>query len=535
VCSGATAVMTDNKVTGCHGGRGAGIANFGTLTIDGSKTEISSNTAYRYGGGIYNNGTLTVNAGKFSANAANSDKNPEKATEYAGANMYLSNDATIASAVSLDAGDVRVLDGVSKIVLSGVPSGTINVSISETAATYETQSRYAGYTVATGAGATDAGLAKLIYKSRDADASADNTAVGKWVFVKVPSANTIVVGQHAAVVYDPNASNFSGAAFAAGTTGLKSDGTVVKSYDIYSSTLPSVAKITDTPAYANGTFLNWYGTAVTGAQIAAGTQTPYDFASINAAWAALVDANGKLAKLLTKPTVYAGYKAKFKVTYDANFGSVTGTGTAPADTAGYDPNASVTVLGAGTLARTDSDFLGWATTATATAPEYTAGSTFTITKDTTLYAVWQNKFTVTYKYVVLHNYPIPSDIPDEVMATLPTDSAKYSNGATVTASSTPKVGTMVCDDKNEVYYIFKKWDATTKTVDGANVTFTGTWYGYPYVHVSYKFVDMVFGIPLPANVMALLPTDTKGYKGGDTILGSSWELWPLWPLSLFYG
>jgi hypothetical protein len=248
VCSGATAVMTDNKVTGCHGGRGAGIANFGTLTIDGSKTEISSNTAYRYGGGIYNNGTLTVNAGKFSANAANSDKNPEKATEYAGANMYLSNDATIASAVSLDAGDVRVLDGVSKIVLSGVPSGTINVSISETAATYETQSRYAGYTVATGAGATDAGLAKLIYKSRDADASADNTAVGKWVFVKVPSANTIVVGQHAAVVYDPNASNFSGAAFAAGTTGLKSDGTVVKSYDIYSSTLPSVAKITDTPA-----------------------------------------------------------------------------------------------------------------------------------------------------------------------------------------------------------------------------------------------------------------------------------------------
>jgi uncharacterized repeat protein (TIGR02543 family) len=84
-------------------------------------------------------------------------------------------------------------------------------------------------------------------------------------------------------------------------------------------------------------------------------------------------------------TVYAVWKenAKYTVTYNANGGS-----GAPSDSKAYYAGETATVKPADGLARDGYTFQGWAETG-AGAAKYNAGSTFLITGNTTLYAVWQ--------------------------------------------------------------------------------------------------------------------------------------------------
>ncbi|MCL2642213.1 MAG: InlB B-repeat-containing protein [Candidatus Bathyarchaeota archaeon] len=76
----------------------------------------------------------------------------------------------------------------------------------------------------------------------------------------------------------------------------------------------------------------------------------------------------------------------YKVTYNGNGHT---SGTTPNDNNSYQNGATVTVLGQGTLTKTSHNFLGWATTNNASSPTHTQNSTFTITQNITLYAVWQ--------------------------------------------------------------------------------------------------------------------------------------------------
>ena len=74
--------------------------------------------------------------------------------------------------------------------------------------------------------------------------------------------------------------------------------------------------------------------------------------------------------------------ATYTVTYSAN--STTATGTAPTDSNSYTSGATVTVAtGDGTLVNTGYTFGGWSLS-----PTGAAIASFTITGDTTLYAVW---------------------------------------------------------------------------------------------------------------------------------------------------
>ena len=88
-------------------------------------------------------------------------------------------------------------------------------------------------------------------------------------------------------------------------------------------------------------------------------------------------------------TLYAQWTlipGAYTVTYSGN--GNTG-GTAPVDSSGYTPGATVTVLGnTGSLARTGYTFSGWNTAAGGGGTNYAAGATFTISADTTLYAQW---------------------------------------------------------------------------------------------------------------------------------------------------
>ncbi|MBQ7472181.1 MAG: InlB B-repeat-containing protein [Prevotella sp.] len=82
----------------------------------------------------------------------------------------------------------------------------------------------------------------------------------------------------------------------------------------------------------------------------------------------------------------------YTVTYDSNGAT---SGDVPEDDNEYDKDATVTVLGnTGSLAKTGYAFGGWNTEADGTGTNYSAGGTFSITANTTLYAKW-NPYTIT--------------------------------------------------------------------------------------------------------------------------------------------
>ena len=92
------------------------------------------------------------------------------------------------------------------------------------------------------------------------------------------------------------------------------------------------------------------------------------------------------------------FSVRYMLTYDGN--GATG-GTVPVDShSPYASSSIVLVLGQGSLTKTGFDFLGWAQSYDAAKATYVAGSTFSIQKDTVLYAVWEEnipeQLTVTY-------------------------------------------------------------------------------------------------------------------------------------------
>lgn len=83
---------------------------------------------------------------------------------------------------------------------------------------------------------------------------------------------------------------------------------------------------------------------------------------------------------------YTKAASTFTVTYDGNGKT---SGTVPTDATAYNSGATVTVKGnTGSLAKTGWTFAGWNTNATGTGTDRAAGSTFTISANTTLYAKW---------------------------------------------------------------------------------------------------------------------------------------------------
>ncbi|MDR0461057.1 MAG: InlB B-repeat-containing protein [Nitrososphaerota archaeon] len=97
---------------------------------------------------------------------------------------------------------------------------------------------------------------------------------------------------------------------------------------------------------------------------------------------------GSTFTIVANTLLYAVWKQTFTITYNGN-GS-TG-GFVPVDGGSpYDSGLSVTVLGnLGNLVKPSHIFLGWNTNSSAVLAQYTQGSTFTITQNITLYAIWQ--------------------------------------------------------------------------------------------------------------------------------------------------
>ena len=108
------------------------------------------------------------------------------------------------------------------------------------------------------------------------------------------------------------------------------------------------------------------------------------------------DASGNWIKA-ANTTLYARWKQTYSVTYYPNFPEGTTTsGAAPTDANEYNSGATVTVLGVNTMTATGYSFAGWNTNAEGTGTSRAAGSTFSISGNTPLYAQWtENKRNVT--------------------------------------------------------------------------------------------------------------------------------------------
>ncbi len=91
-------------------------------------------------------------------------------------------------------------------------------------------------------------------------------------------------------------------------------------------------------------------------------------------------------------TLYAHW-SQYTLSFNANGGS-----NAPASQYGY----GSTTISSAVPNRTNYNFLGWSTSASASSPSYSAGGTINLTNNTTLYAVWKLKTVSMPSYIGWH-------------------------------------------------------------------------------------------------------------------------------------
>ena len=125
--------------------------------------------------------------------------------------------------------------------------------------------------------------------------------------------------------------------------------------------------------------------------------------------------------------------------------------------------------------------------------------------------------TVNYEF---KNLPAYRPLPQRVKDLLPAPQADVADGTVVTP---PELAVTQVKDLSGIWH-FQGWDKTTATVDGADVTFTGTWKltQYKTFFASYNFVLSKASIDkghttLPQEVIDLIPDAMEGLTDGQVI------------------
>jgi uncharacterized repeat protein (TIGR02543 family) len=163
-------------------------------------------------------------------------------------------------------------------------------------------------------------------------------------------------------------------------------------------------------------------------------------------------------------------EAAAAVTYTVTYnGNTSDGGTAPTDPSSpYVAGSTVTTLSQGTLTKSGFTFTGWNTVANGSGTSYSAGATFAIGANTTLYAQW-----------VASGYTVTYNGNTNTGGTAPVDGTTYTSGSNVTVLGP---GTLV-----KTGYTFAHWNTAandsgtsynpsdTITSIAANVTLYAQW------------------------------------------------------------
>ncbi len=217
-------------------------------------------------------------------------------------------------------------------------------------------------------------------------------------------------------------------------------------------------------------------------------------------------------KVASSTSVNGGYPTfAYHVTYNGNGSD---GGSAPTDSTVYSSGNSVTVLGnTGSLTKSGYTFSGWATSASATSATYTAGSTFRITTNPTLYAVWT---------IVPTTYNVTYNGNGSDGGSVPTDSTAYSSGNSVTVLG--NTGSLTKSG-----YTFSGWatsaSATTATYT-ADSTFSIT--ANTTLYAIWTIASTTYNVTYDGNGLdgGSVPTDSTAYSSGNsvTVLGNTGSL-----------
>ncbi|MCK5688845.1 InlB B-repeat-containing protein [Myxococcota bacterium] len=253
---------------------------------------------------------------------------------------------------------------------------------------------------------------------------------------------------------------------------------------------PVIVLDSGTLTKASHTFVGWtLNAGGTGSVYGPGYTTTYTMGAVNVTF---------YAKWTALPT--------YTVTYDGN----TNTGGSAPGSASYLDGDTVTVMGAGTLTKTDFSFVGWTLDAGGVGTVYGPGYTTTYTMgaaNVTFYAKWTElpTYTVTYD-------------ANGGTGTSPYDSTNYFEGDSITVLE--KNG-----DMSKGFHIFSGWTlnaegtgtvygpdyTTTYTMGDANITFYVKW--TPITQVYYMMNCPGAG----THCTGTPPTDDIKYEDGDTL------------------
>ena len=124
-----------------------------------------------------------------------------------------------------------------------------------------------------------------------------------------------------------------------------------------------------------------------------------------------------------------------------------------------------------------------------------------------------NKYQASYRF---ESATSGKALPAGIATLLPSDSARYVNGDTVSAQQPSQ--TTYTDTVNDGTWTFKGYDAASAVVNKANVEFVGNWaFEANKYQASYRFESATSGKALPVAIAALTPSDSARYVNGASV------------------
>ncbi|VMW17502.1 LPXTG cell wall surface protein [Streptococcus pneumoniae] len=124
-----------------------------------------------------------------------------------------------------------------------------------------------------------------------------------------------------------------------------------------------------------------------------------------------------------------------------------------------------------------------------------------------------NKYQATYRF---ESATSDKALPAGIATLLPSDSATYENGNSVSAKQ-PAQATYI-DSVNDGTWTFKGYDAASAVVNKANVEFVGKWtFEANKYQATYRFESATSDKALPVGIATLLPSDSATYENGNSV------------------
>ena len=518
VAPDATVTMTKDTMSDTRSSYGGGIYNEGNLTITGGSS-LTGGVGSKLGGEIYNNGDLIVDDATITGNFVGGSSWQQYAShgknfELGGTNIYAEKSVTITPKANIKTGkDVRVLDGQSKIRLTGALTKEIDVSVSEVAGGNETQKRRVGYVVAAGTNGyavtkSDANFLHYIGRTNKTDANhysnqprasyADDKSTGEWDFVLDKDNKKVVLGQRVKLIYHGNLGKLG--------TNDKEEKTVdvYKNPNFWENQLEEY-KVAD-PKLEGSSFMGWYfwkdgekagdeDDSIQNIKIPDNLREKlFDFSKVK------FENNVKDTDKIITPNIvhtYAGWSQnisipvlkqwvdaeeddKVDVTVTLNGGEKDITLTLKKTDNYFDQFQDLKVFTKSyegeeknmnlkftpkTYSVVETPIDGFATSyspQSMIANQVAEVSRFVVTN--------KKMFKVTYEFV---SGTEGKELPAAIEGYKPTDDTEYADKATVTAKAPTQ--TTYEDTENNGTWTFTSWDANSKAINKADVKFIGTW------------------------------------------------------------